>query len=285
MEKFIDLQLFAEGGAVPTGESTAQSAADSNEMLANVRYGKQAEPSPAQQTGDATEDRSARFEELIKGDYKEAFQKKTQGIIDKRFAETKALESYRDNVSPIVDLLYQKYGVSDLQALNEAINNDSSYWEAAAEAEGLTVEQYKTKRRLEAENSQLRKAQEQQVRERQVAEQYQQWIAQGEEVKKAYPQFDLESEAKNPKFVDLLVRGIDVQTAFEVIHMNDIKMMSANARQKAVVNSVRANGLRPSENGAQNPRGVVTKTNVGELSKKDRAEIIRRVQRGEHIEF
>lgn len=299
MIDFFDLQLFAgEGGAAGTGDgsgngSNTASAAGSQGLLRNVRYGKQSVPDSGNrniqtETADNSampNDNSAKFDELIKGEYKDAFTKKTQGIIDKRFAETKTLERYRDDVSPIIDLLYQKYGVSDLSGLTEAINDDASYWESAAEAEGLTVEQYKTKQRLERENRQLRALQEQQVREHQRQEQYQRWIAEGDRLKQQYPQFDLRAERKNPQFVDLLTRGIDVKTAFEVIHMDDIKMMSRQAGQRATMKSVQANGARPRENGVAAQSGVVTKRSARDLTKADREEIIRRVQRGEHIEF
>jgi len=283
MEKTLNIQLFAEGGESGAGGNENGNVADSKSLLSNVRYGKQAEEPRQQQETETTE--KVPFDELIKGEYKDDFTARTQDIIDKRFKETKVLEEYRNDVSPIIDLLYGKYGVSDLAGLKDALDSDDSYWEAQREAEGLTVDQYKTKLKLETENKQFRRMQEQQVRENQAQEQYRKWITEGEEVKKAYPRFDLASEAQNPRFVDLLVKGIDVQTAYEVIHMNDIKMMSAQARQKAVVNSVRANGLRPSENGVARQAGVVTKSDVAKLTKADRREIARRRARGEHIEF
>ena len=285
------LQIFAEGGeGGNTGGETGSVAVTNNSkgVLSNVRYGKQADAvgeTDTQPSETAPRDMSAEFDDLIKGEYKDAFTKKTQGIIDQRFKETKILEEYRNDVTPIIDALYTKYGVSDIAGLRDAIENDDSYWEQRAEAKGLTVDQFKTVSKLEAENAKFRRMQDQRVRERQAQEQYQKWIAEGEEVKKAYPQFDLATESQNPRFVDLLVKGINVQTAFEVIHMNDIKMMSAQARQKAVVNSVRANGLRPSENGVARQAGVQIKSDVHKLTKEDRREIARRRARGEHIEF
>jgi len=290
MVERLNLQLFAEGGS-GGGESVGRGTADSgtNGLLSNVRYGRQAEAvTPTSAGGDANapvQDATRKFEELIKGEYKDAFNQRVQGIINERFKETKALQEFQNDVTPILDTLYTKYGASDVQGLRDAIDNDDSYWEASAEAEGLTVEQFKTKKKLEAENNQFRRMQAEQVREQQAREQYQQWIQDGERVKQAYPQFDLATERKNPQFVDLLKRGIDMQLAFEVIHLNDIKMMSRQARQKAVVNSVRANGLRPSENGVARQSGVITKSDVSKLTKADRAEIARRRERGEHIEF
>ncbi len=50
------------------------------------------------------------FESLIGGKFKEQFTKKVQGIIDKRFKETKELEAYKEKVSPIINELNEKNG-------------------------------------------------------------------------------------------------------------------------------------------------------------------------------
>ena len=214
MIRKLNLQLFAEGGEGGAGDANSGTVAESKGVLSQVRYGKTADQTPDQQE---SKDARARFEELIKGEYKDAFTQRTQDIIDKRFKETKVLESYRDDVSPIIDTLYRKYGVSDIQGLKDAIDNDDSYWEAEAEQEGLTVEQYKNKRKLEAENNQFRRQQEQQVRENQARQQYRQWVAEGEEVKKMYPQFDLATECQNKDFVDLLEINIQMQPEMQFL--------------------------------------------------------------------
>ena len=53
------------------------------------------------------------FSLLINGKFKEQFTKKTQAIIDKRFKETKNLEAYKNNVSPVVAGLMEKYGLQE----------------------------------------------------------------------------------------------------------------------------------------------------------------------------
>ena len=118
---------------------------------------------------------------------------------------------------------------------------------------------------------------------------YAAWMQQADEAKKVYPSFDLRAEMNNPKFVDLLRSNIDVRTAYEVLHKDEIipaaMQYTAKTVEQKLTNKVIANGARPSENGNSSQSASVVKSDVSQLSKADRAEIIRRVQRGEKIRF
>ena len=185
--------------------------------------------------------------------------------------------------------MYAKYGVKDLKSLQKAVQDDDSYFEEAAEAENLTVEQYKYKLKLEKENAQLKQAEQEAERVRQARNMYAQWQTQSESLKTRYPNFSLEKEAQNPQFVRLLQNGIDVKTAFETIHHDEIlsgaMLQTANAVRKNVTDSIKARGLRPSENGINAQAGVIVKNDVSKLTPKDRAEIARRARMGETIKF
>ena len=153
-------------------------------------------------------------------------------------------------------MLYRKYGVSDIKSLTDALNKDNAWVEQAAENEGLTVEQYEQKQRLERENAQFKRMLENQQREQAVQAQLQRWEQEAAQLRTLYPNFDLNTESQNPVFVDLLGKGVTMQAAYEVTHLNDIKMGVAQATQQTVANSVRANGLRPTENGVTARTGV-----------------------------
>jgi hypothetical protein len=60
---------------------------------------------------------------------------------------------------------------------------------------------------------------------------------------------------------------------------------AAQQIEQKVANKIKAGGARPSENGMSSQSAAVVKSDVSQLSKEDRAEIIRRVQRGERIRF
>lgn len=301
MEQIFSLHLFdasggGEGGA--TGEAgTAANpvAAEQGRDLSNVKYGKQAEESasaesPAEQP---PVDRAKEFERLIKGDYKDEFTKRTQKIIDSRFKETKNLENRIASMQPMLDMLSSKYGVQvngdDYSSLIKAIEDDDSYYEEEAVEKGMTVEQLKHLKRIERENAELTRAIEKNNQREKAQEIYNKWIQEGEELKQIYPTFDFDVELQNEQFASLIQRGIDVRTAFEVLHKDDIlggaMQFTANQVAQKMANSLASRASRPQENGVSTKPASVTKTDVNSLTKADREEIERRVLRGERITF
>ena len=185
--------------------------------------------------------------------------------------------------------MYAKYGVKDLKSLQKAVQADDSYFEEAAAAEDLSVEQYKYKLKLEKENAQKDAALREIERRENAKKAYAEWKKQEEALKTRYPKFSLDAEANNPQFVKLLQSGIDVKTAFETIHHDEIlsgaMMQTAEAVRKNVTDNIKARGLRPSENGINAQAGVIVKNDVSKLTPKDRAEIARRARMGESIRF
>ena len=309
----LNLQLFAEGagaGGVGTGAegATGVTGADAvpqtkkgvkSNPLADVVYGKQEESA---QTADVQTDttvaesvqqpdRNAEFEKLIKGEYKDLYDQKMQDTIHKRLKGTKETVDRYNALTPTLELLAKKYGVdsTDIQALNKAIEEDDAYYEEEALQKGVTVEQLKEIRKMEKENAELKRQMQEQNAKEKGAQLYAQWMEQGEKTKSIYPSFDLRAEMNNPKFVDLLRANIDVRTAYEVIHKDDIipaaMQFTAKTVEKKLTNKIIANGARPTENGISSQSSVVTKSDVSQLSKADIAEVMRRVARGERISF
>lgn len=308
----LNLQLFGEGtGDAGTGAETiatdaGQQTTSGRNPLANVRYGKQAQESTATEptqdaaaekepevnvTGSTKEDKKAEFEKLIKGDYKDLFHERVQGIINERFKETHALQEQLNQVRPILDMLSSKYGAKadDPAALRQAIENDDSYYQDEAIQKGLTVEQLKEIKRIERENAELRRAEAERLRAESNAQIQAQWMQESENVKQIYPGFDFASEVQNQDFAKLLGAGIDVKTAYEVVHKDDLiggaMYKTAQTVKQKLANDIQARGMRPQENGTSGQSAVITKTDVASLSKKDREEIERRVLRGERITF
>ena len=312
----LNLQLFAEGtgagaGSSGTGAEGATSVTETNAVsqttkkgvksnpLANVKYGKQEEAvqtADVQSNNTATEsvdtpDRNTTFEQLIKGEYKDLYDAKVQDTIQKRLKGTKETVDKYNALSPTLELLAKKYGVdvNNVEALNKAIEDDDAYYEEEALEKGVTVEQLKEIRKMEKENAELKRQMQEKEAKEKGAQLYAQWMEQGKATQSIYPSFDLRAEMQNPKFVELLKANIDVRTAYEVIHKDDIipaaMQFTAKTVEQKLTNKIIANGARPTENGISSQSGAVTKSDVSQLSKADRAEIIRRVQRGEKIRF
>lgn len=304
MSKYLNLmlQLFAEGGDGGTGaEGTTgvtETAAVSQTRkatnpLANVKYGKQEEaaPPPEEPKQTATPDRNAEFEKLIKGEYKDLYDARMQNAIRGRLKATEDTVNRFNALTPTLELLAEKYGVdaNDVEALNKAIEEDESFFQDEALEKGMTVQQLKEFRKMQRENADLkRQMSDQQTKER-ADMLYASWVDQGEKTKTVYPSFDLKAEMENPRFVDLLRNNIDVRTAYEVLHKDEIipaaMQFTAKTVEQKLTNKIIAGGQRPTENGMNSQGAAVVKSDVSQLSKADRQEIIRRVQRGERIRF
>mgnify|MGYP000996407562 FL=1 len=303
-------------GAAPTGEGAITFPSVAGKVkranpLGNVVYGKQvaetgaatAEPDKPQAnqsqdaaeghttitTSDTLEAKKAEFEKLIGGDYKDLFDERIQSIINKRFKETKTLESQLGKMNPILEMLTSKYGESDPEKLATAIEEDDSYYEEEASKKGISVEQLKQMKKLERENSRLKEAQQETERRQNADRIYADWLSQGEKLKSQFPSFDFESEIQNPSFTKLLSSGIDVKTAYQTIHMDDIMggamQYTAQKTAEQVVNNIKSRAARPIENGVAAQSGVVVKNDVSKFTAADRAEVIRRVRAGERIQF
>ena len=243
-------------------------------------------------TSDTLEARRKAFQDLVNSEeYKDIYTEETQRIINRRFRETQNLEQQVARNQPLIDMLMQRYKISDgdIGKLTAAIENDDAYWSEAAEEAGMSVEQYKQFQKLQRENAALMRDQQQRRSQQAAQQQLQKWYGEAEQVKGVYPSFDLNAEVKNRQFISMLKSGVPMQHAYEVVHLDDIKAgvakMQAKATERQVVDGIRAKGARPQENGTTSQSAFTVKDDVSKLTKAERAEIARRVARGETIKF
>ena len=298
--QMLGLQLFAEGGAgdggTAPGQGVTAGAASQhkgvNNPLADVKYGIQTEEAPAAKVQTVAQtDPEAEFEKLIKGQYKAQYDARVQDTIQKRLKGTKETVDKYNALQPVLEILGKKHGVdaTDIAALQKAIEADDSYFEEEALERGLSVKQLKEIRSMERENADLRRQMQEQQTQENANKLYAGWMQQAEAAKQVYPTFDLRTEMNNPKFVELLRSNIDVRTAYEVTHKDEIisgaMQFTAKTVESKLAKKIAANGARPAENGMSSGSAAVVKSDVSQLSKADRQEIIRRVQRGEKIRF
>ena len=301
--KLLNLQMFAEGGeasgsGLANGNLGTSGVAEEGlatqkkgNGLENVIYGKQTESTEESKSSNVS--KAQAFEDLIKGEYKEEFAKRTQGIINERFKSNKGLEETLKAQEGIMRTLAEKYGtkVGDVNALQTAIDEDKSFYEAEALEKGLSVEQLKEMKRLERENEQFRLAQQEAAAKEEGEKIYSKWLADGQEFAERYgiQNFDLSAECQNPEFVSLLRSGINLETAYKAIHMDDMitgaMAVTANTVKQQMANNIASRSMRPSENAISTQNATIFKQDVTKLTKADRDEIDRRVARGEIISF
>ncbi len=271
------INLFGEGGGA-SGGAAAGTGAD------GAADGAQA--AGAQQQ---TVDRAAQFDAMIKGEYKEEYEKRFRQGLDRRFKETEGLRQQTEAARPLMELLAGKYGVDagDIGALLKAAEADESYYEQEAAEKGLTVQQLKQFKQMERENAQLRAAQEERQRVERANQVQARWAQESEALKGIYPDFDFAREAQNDKFTRLLKSGVDVRTAYEVTHNDEIisgaMRFTAQKVQEKTVNNIKARGMRPDEGGlGEHPAGE-GQLDVSKLTKQQRSEMAKRALRGEVI--
>lgn len=300
----LDLHLFdGEGGGVAATAGAGDAAEAAQQDATQDANNSVSEIAPKESdtitTASTAQDRRARFEELIKGEYKDLFDERAQKIVTERFKNVKSLEKDAQtlkSLSPILDMLAGKYGVdrADTAGLLKAIEDDDAYYEDEAMEKGLTVQQLKQFKQIERENAEFRRAIEDQNRQRRAEEVYSRWMTQSDDTKRFYPQFDLRAELNNPdtgeRFVSLLKSNVDVKTAYEVIHKDELvggaMQYAARVTEQRTVENIRSRGTRPAENGGnRQAAAVMGKRDVNTLTKKDRDELARRAMRGERIEF
>lgn len=313
MNYLFNLQLFGEGGGDGAGASSgaaAGSVSGSAEMpvnevgtqkkgsLSNVKYGIQDDEGTAPSKADVStttkqkEDRTTAFENLIKGEYKSEFDARVQGIINKRFSESKAQEAQIKDMQPILKMLSDKYGAdaSDIKALAKAIENDDSYYEDEAISKGLSVKQLKEMKQLERDNAELRAAQEEAMNRQKSEKIFSDWMHQTEEFNSKYGMnIDFGAEAENPDFAAILKNGGSVEAAYNAVHFHEMMggamYKTAQTVKEQMANNLQAKASRPAENGISSRATAITKTDVNSLTLADRLEIEKRVARGEKIRF
>lgn len=289
----LNLRLFGEGGGEAGGGAGAAGAAEAaGGQAAPSGEGQNQQSAQTIVTEKTAQERAAAFEQLIKGEYAQEFQSRTQGIINERFKETKQLQAQLDKAKPLLDALATKYGVTDHDELMTAIEADESFYQAAADEQGLSVEQYKHMRELERKAAAFDEAEKQRQRVDTERRAYALWDQQSQQLKQIYPGFDFAAECQNPQtgqqFIKLLGNGVDVKTAYEVMHKDELLtgaiQTAVQQAQQRTVQTIQAQGMRPVENGVGGSVGTqMTKIDPSKMTKAERNALVERARRGEKI--
>lgn len=314
------LQLFAEGGAAGAsggdggaaagaGDATGVNAPAAGERrqkrenpLANTRYGIQPEEANgevAATTEDAAntanqEEGKKSFKDLIKGEYKADADAWAQELIRNRFKANGEQEEKLAALAPLLEGLGKLHNVdpTDIKQLTDIVLNNDSLYEEEAMQRGMSVDTLKAIKQMERENETLKQREQQSIAETRMRQHFDTLARQADEAKQLYPGLDLMAEMNNPTFARLTAPGVgvDVRTAYEVVHRDELRgaemQFAAQKSAERMANAVRANGMRPSENGMNSQQTASSvKTDPRTLTRADREEIRRRVARGEKIAF
>ena len=274
----LNLRMFdGEGGGEGSAATGAEAAAP------ETTEGQQAEQTP--------EEREKAFNDMINGDFRDLFDARMQKAIKERVGEVKQLQQQLQQQNDVIGLVAKKYGISTdkMGDIREALESDDVFWEEAAADQGMTVDSYKKMVKLEAENEALHKAREEAERKNQKDAVFQKWDREAEELKRMYPQFDLQSEIQDKRFLDLMGAGIDMRTIYETLHHDEIlpalMQQTAKAATKQQAAAARSGQMRPAENGMSSRPAAQTVKDPAKMTKEERQEYARRAAKGEIITF
>jgi hypothetical protein len=300
----LNLKMFDGAGSASsgTGDGTGtatsgvnegtSSGANNSKDLSKVVYGKQ--PTVTENTSsDTQDDAQSRYNEYRNGEGKDFINKEIENAVKRRFKDHSELKKSNGKMQSVMNAVAMKYGIdpTDTDGILKAVAEDESYYETAADEAGMSVEQYKKMKQLEAENAQLQAIRQEEDRRKEFDAKYAEWSMQADFARNEYPNLDLNTEMQNKDFFGLLTRGIDVKTAYQVIHQDEIvqsaistaTQRTAQAVQQQTVNNIRSKGLRPDESAGSSQAGFTFKADPHKWTKADREEIAKRVARGEKI--
>lgn len=280
-----NLQLFAEGGAdtgASEGEATPNDQAEES-GFATQDMAEESENATQEEETENPETTEESFEDLIKGKYKDEYNKRMSNAIKGRLKnvheELDVANQFKDSVNPVLNMLANQYHCDpdDIETLTQKMMDDNARYEEEALERGMDVETLKGIKKIEMENQALEE-QVQAAREEEARrEQFTRISQEADELKEIYPEFDLQAELDNPDigvdFARMLDLGFSVQNAYESLHLEEILNAHGEAiaskEAERVVSSIKAKGMRPSENGLSTTQGQKVSKKPGSFSREE----------------
>ncbi len=260
-----NLQLFGESGA------DTPSAGEDNPAIAEQETGGDdgAGTIDKEEAKDQEQGLSAEFEDLIKGQYKEQFTRRVENIIKGRLKGERTAKERLTALQPLLSVLADKYDAApgDYEGLYNKLTSES-------------VDPVTPSQDNQVSDPQL---------DTEVNDIVSDWQRQEQELSLALPEFSLSEQLHNPRFADLLRRGVDVKTAYIAANYDELlqsaRHSSAQDTKKKVAEAIKSAGARATENAASDSPSIVYRSDPKTFTDSDWQEIKRRVGRGEIITF
>lgn len=310
----LDLQLFAEGdggdGGADAGVNSQEAAvpaprrARRDNPMAGIRFGwnpEDASQAAADTTGMNAQPTEDDWEKQIGkgGKHEKDFNQSVQKILQPRL---KKLQGKVDSYDPIMQLLGQRYNIAsgedgiDTEALLNALEEDRKYYEDRAYREGVTPETLMMQEKLQRQQRMIDARKQSEEQEARMRNEYINLSRQAEVLRQTIPDFDLDYEINNPAFMRMVRTGVPVKDAYFAVHHEEIMAAQRNAQMQAAntavmqarqmtANAIAAGQMRPTENGVGGAAPAMHITDPKALTKDMRAELRRRVERGEKISW
>ncbi len=249
----------------------------------------QAEQQAAEPSGQDAAAGGLNWDDVIKDP---GINKKLQETITQR---TKNLRDAMKDLAPALEVIGRQYGLdlsdmskADYKALAKAVTEDDRYYEDRALEMGVDVSTVRKIDSLESDKRRRDQEEKQRQQEEQVRSHYAVLQQQAAELKKSFPDFNLDAELQNPAFFRMTSPGggLSVKQAFYAVHADEITAakQAETARQvtTAISNSIRAGRNMPQENGAgaRSSAGAPTKL-YSQMTPQERAVYKQQLQSGQ----
>lgn len=315
----INLQLFADGGAgagaagagsagasgvapqaaaAETGVNQQAAAAGRTRMgrrnaMANVNYGmppQQAQSAPQEPQKEAPQDDAAKWQELKSGQFKSHFDNDVQTILKGRLKGAEENQQRMDKLTPMLEELAKRMGKdpSDIDGIVAQYMDDDSLYEEESIKTGTPIPVLKRLHQMEKQRDDAQAQVSQFTQEAQNRAHIMNLIQQEQALKAKYPQFDLQKEMQNERFVAMTAPngGLSVEEAYYALHHQELAgnamQYAAQQAQQQAAQTIQANMARPVENGVSSGAPAAEwRSDPSKLSRKDLKEIARRVQAGD----
>ena len=329
-EKWLNLQLFAEGegggeGAAPSGDNASVAAEQRLRELGvpedkiRKRANKTAVKAPdttakAETVSDSTQQASeqgaaanthteeTKTDKPTRMSWDEImadpeYNKQMQSVVQSRLRTAKTAEDNLAKLTPAVELLARRYNLDptnmDYDALTKAINDDDSYYEDKALEMGVSVETAKKIDKQERDTAREKLQEQRTLEDQKLRNHYASLERQGEEMKKVFPNFDLQKELQNPRFLRMTSPsgGISVEDAYYAIHRNEIQtaamQVTAQKTAQKISNAIQSGSRRPDESGTSSQAPSVTTFDYRAANRDQREALKKRIRdaaaRGEKL--
>ena len=305
---WLNLQLFADGGdgggdgssaSASTGEAVGGEESGEKKIPASIpekakKYYQKAMEKHSGSTTDAsaqnsdtahpTNEQSATeklsYDDLIKSDdYKDDHKAYMEKTIGERLKKYKGMEETLGKHKEMLDTVAVKYGVNPddenfLDVLAEHIKADDAYYENYAMEHDISTEEARKVVDTERKAAKFDAQQEQMEKQRQAQQHIITLRKNAEKTKAQFPEFDLDTEMQNERFLRLCAAtNGDTTAAYINCHWGEILPATVQRASKKIqeqtAQAVASNTARPIENGLSSTAPSVVQQDFRNMSLAD----------------
>lgn len=247
-----------------------------------VVYGKPPEDSTeATESSTATaetpvDERAAKYAEL-KAEYKDMFESDFKSNLNRRMKNhTAEISRHRG----ITDPLLQYFGLPDMNALNDFVQNDIIPAIEGGYVPSTDSEAIYGNGDSQGESEAMPSKADLVIQSTTLVEM----------LEPLGIDLDLEAEMQNEEVTGYLKHGLDLEQAYKLAHFDELVLKetqkAAAATKQQTIEAIRTKGINHVSESVTRPQPqVVHKTDPSKFTDKDLDEIKRRLQRGEEIRF